>query len=176
MGGSAVYCGVCHKTLGYFDSECVCGFVKTTKDDISSDYLNEKLRYVDIKDGRKRKKDTMWRANKAILMNHDSYPEWGHETMIMGNMGECFVRIYRYNDDKTTLFLESLSVEEDFRRSNYATRLLYEVEYIAKEESRTHISLKAKEGSWMVDWYKRFGYVAIEEDGSYIWLTKKISK
>lgn len=42
-----VYCNECHKYLGYFDPVKLCGFVKTTKDTIKDEYLNEETRKID---------------------------------------------------------------------------------------------------------------------------------
>jgi hypothetical protein len=48
MGTDDVYCNECHKHLGYFDPVKLLGFVKTTKDTIEEEYLNEKTVKVDV--------------------------------------------------------------------------------------------------------------------------------
>lgn len=93
---------------------------------------------------------------------------------LMRKDGLTFCHIYWYNDDNTTIYLESLSVDESIREQGIGTELINMCEEIG-------ITLKAKFNilaveicSWMYDWYVKLGYIFYSthtEDG-LIWMRK----
>ena len=113
-------------------------------------------------------------GNEYIL--HFSDLEWGGAVMVMQREGKAFVRFYSY-DDQNCMYLASLSVHAEYRNNGQATRIMQLAERVAKENGFGSIVLKADEGSWMYEWYKRLGYVQFGdmEDDGLTWMKKSFA-
>lgn len=55
-------------------------------------------------------------------------------------------------------FVSNLVVDRRHRKNGNAAKLLQEAEKSAMEFGCDIVSLNARRGSWMLEWYKRFGY------------------
>jgi len=85
---------------------------------------------------------------------------------------------YIYNDDDDNILFCSLRVEEKYRNSKIATKMINFHLELAKLLNRNSY-LTASEGSWMQGWYERLGYKEVtdadyEAKEGYIWMSKNI--
>lgn len=96
-------------------------------------------------------------------------------TLIMTSSGEgiCSVAL---DAVRSCAMIYRLSVEEKHRRNGYGRRLLNEAENEARRLGANVVSLAAKKGSFMLDWYQRSGYEPLFSDSEYVTLYKKIAK
>lgn len=82
--------------------------------------------------------------------------------------------IYRYDDDKGTIYLAGVYVSESIRGKGYGNEILSVADQIAKIMNAHTICLKVKKDIEARNWYSRHGYCEIEEEGDYIWMKKNI--
>jgi len=111
------------------------------------------------------------------FISHSTKEDWGESILIMEKEGKAFGRIYWYNDDDTTVYLDWLSVDKDARKGGLGTILQKIREDIGKELGAKFACLWVKKDSWMHDWYERRGYkdyMNYKEDKNYIWMQKTI--
>ena len=98
------------------------------------------------------------------------------ESLICRVMEEGIIRfsIYRYEDDKETIYLADVFVDEGHRGKGYGNEILTTAEKTAKQMGAKSICLKAEKDSFAYDWYTRHGFQDIEQDGDYMWLRKNL--
>jgi ribosomal protein S18 acetylase RimI-like enzyme len=97
---------------------------------------------------------------------------------IMENTGKALSRMYWYHDDKTTIYLDTLSVDENIRQQGIGTNLQKIREDIGIILGADTSCLFVKKDTWMHQWYKRRGYIDFkpyDDDDTYLWM-KKILK
>ena len=83
--------------------------------------------------------------------------------------------IYKYDDDKDTIYLSNVFVKEESRRQGYGNEILNAAEDYARKMDASVICLKVLSGSDVHRWYKRHGYVDLEKDEEergYMWMRK----
>ncbi len=108
---------------------------------------------------------------------HFSNNTWGDDILLMGKDGFSFGRVYWYYDDKTTIYLNWLSVNDSVRRQGIGTELQKIREEIGRILGATLCCLEVEKDSWMHDWYKRRGYEDLnddEYDQRLIWMIKSL--
>ena len=90
--------------------------------------------------------------------------------------GVAFGRIYKFDDDKYSVYFEGLKVDSDFQKQGYGNKILKMLESFGKSLGATKSYLWVNEYTWMCDWYKRNGYVYLRnyEEKNYIWLVKTL--
>ena len=87
--------------------------------------------------------------------------------------------IYRYDDDRDTIYLSNVFVSEDHRKQGLGNTILNAADEVAKKLKANAICLKVKRDSFVHDWYERNGYTDLsidEEEPEYIWMTKNIGE
>ena len=97
--------------------------------------------------------------------------------LIMEESGKAFCRAYRYNDDNTTIYLDWLSVDPEYRKQGLGTLLQEIRENIGRHLGYSKACLWVEIGSWMHDWYTRRGYkdwVKHKTDEKSIWMHKAL--
>ena len=91
---------------------------------------------------------------------------------------KCIFRfaIYRYDDDKKTIYLSNVFVDEEHRREGFGNSILNVADKIAKKMNADSICLKVKRESFVHEWYKRYGYSDLcvdDEDKEFMWMVKR---
>jgi len=84
--------------------------------------------------------------------------------------------LYRYDDDADTIYLSNVFVKEENRGQGYGNVILTSAENAARIMGARTICLKAKNGSFAYEWYKRHGYTVIVKEENYMWMKKIIKK
>jgi len=108
---------------------------------------------------------------------HPTECEWGGSIYIMQRDGCAFVRLYFYNDDFNTIYIEGLSVDQKERGKGRGTELLKVAEKEAKKINGTMICLWVNKYSWVHNWYQCQGYVDSKDhdcEPNSIWMMKSI--
>lgn len=92
--------------------------------------------------------------------------------------GSYYCRLYWYDDDTTTFYLDGLSVISILRRNGIGTDLQELRELIAKNLGATQTKLCVESGSWMSQWYEHRGYEITclnDNDPTWHWMVKKLN-
>lgn len=87
--------------------------------------------------------------------------------------------IYRYDDDRETIYLSNVFVGKEHRKNGLGNIILNATDKVAKKLKATTICLKVKQDSFVHEWYGRHGYTDLsidEEDPQFIWMTKNIGE
>ena len=78
----------------------------------------------------------------------------------MEEHGYAFCELSYYENERHSMFLSNLNVEEQYRRMGMATELISIVSSIAKKKGCKYIYLHTvDENSWITYWYKRLGFI-----------------
>ena len=115
---------------------------------------------------------------KPFIM-HYRINDWGDEILLMQEQGFAFIRIYWYNDEDTSIYLEGLSVSEESQKQGIGTKLRLLSEEIGRLLSAQYSYLYALKNSWMHNWYIHNGYIECkenEDDTNMMWLKKRLIK
>jgi len=99
--------------------------------------------------------------------------------MIMEASGAAFARVYWYSDDTSTVYLDSLHVDDKARRQGIGTDLQIMREEIGINSGAVKCFLWVKKDTWMLEWYKRRGYVYYSEhetEVNCVWMIKYLCK
>lgn len=110
-------------------------------------------------------------------ISHLKTESWGASILIMEQTGKAFSRIYWFNDDNTTVYLDWLSVSTEFRHQGIGTQLQEMREEIGRKLGAKTSCLWVQKDSWMHDWYKRRGYKDCgnyEKEENAIWMQKTL--
>jgi GNAT superfamily N-acetyltransferase len=104
---------------------------------------------------------------------HFGFQSWGKEILIMEKEGRAFARVYWYNDDNATVFLDWLNVDEKARKQGIGTTLQEIREKIGFELGAKKAMLLVDKTQWMHKWYRRRGYKETgEQERGFIWMEK----
>ena len=85
----------------------------------------------------------------------------------------CRFALYAYNDDKNTMYLSNVKVEQSARGRGLGNKILEFADKEAKKYNYTVICLKVLKSSWVHDWYANHGYSDFcydSEDADYVWM------
>jgi predicted GNAT family N-acyltransferase len=82
--------------------------------------------------------------------------------------------IYKYDDDKSTIYLSDVFVGEKIRQMGNGNNILSVVDKIGNYFGAKYICLKVKKESFAQKWYMRHGFKKYIDDGDYIWMRKEI--
>lgn len=85
----------------------------------------------------------------------------------------CRFALYAYNDDKNTMYLSNVNVEQSARGRGLGNKILELADKEAKKYNHSVICLKVITSSWVHDWYANHGYSDFcndGEDSDYIWM------
>ena len=110
-------------------------------------------------------------------IKHNIVEDWGEACVFIREDGASFARAYWFNDDKDTLFLDSLSVSPEKRKQGIGLDLQLIREEMAICLQFKNTALWVKQHTWQYEWYKRRGYVfdkQHEEDGC-VWMVKDVN-
>jgi|GEM_PF-1111550 len=100
------------------------------------------------------------------------------EILIMEKHGNAFARIYWYNDDNETVYLDWLSVDPKFREQGIGKDLQLIREGMGVCLGAKTSCLWVNKDTWMHEWYKRRGYedwFDRKEQENTIWMRKVIN-
>ena len=103
---------------------------------------------------------------------HLSDSDWGGSVLVMEKSGKAFARTYWFNDDKSTIYFDWLSVDEIERGNGIATELLNAHIEVAKH-FEIETMLWVKKDTWMHERYNRKGYQDYkdyEKESNAIWM------
>lgn len=116
--------------------------------------------------------------NKIIGRNfiyHLKTECFGASIFIMKKDGKAFSRIYWYDDDSTTVYLDWLSVDDEVRNRGIGTELQKIREEIGIKLGAIYSRLLVEKNKWMHEWYKRRGYVDYKDyDKDWVWMQKSL--
>lgn len=101
------------------------------------------------------------------------HKEDGTVIMTDGGEGVCSVTL---DEIRSCAMIYQLSVEKNHRRNGYGHSLLNEAENEARRLGANVVSLTAKKGSFMLDWYQRSGYKPLFSDSEYVTLFKELKE
>ena len=82
--------------------------------------------------------------------------------------------IYKYDDDKSTIYLSDVFVGEKIRQMGNGNNILSVVDKICNYFGAKYICLKVKKESFAQKWYMRHGFKKYIDDVDYIWMRKEI--
>ena len=85
----------------------------------------------------------------------------------------CRFALYAYNDDKNTMYLSNVKVEQSARGRGLGNKILELADKEVKKYNYNVICLKVLKSSWVHDWYANHGYSDLcydDEDDNYIWM------
>ena len=87
--------------------------------------------------------------------------------------------IYRYDDDKDTVYLSNVFVDNAHRKQGLGNSILNTADKVAKKLKAKTICLKVKQDTFVHKWYGRHGYSDLsvdEEEPQFIWMAKNIGE
>ena len=87
--------------------------------------------------------------------------------------------IYRYDDDKDTVYLSNVFVDNAHRKQGLGNSILNTADKVAKKLKANTICLKVKQDTFVHKWYGRHGYSDLsvdEEEPQFIWMAKNIGE
>ena len=111
------------------------------------------------------------------FVTHFTSAQWGDSVLIMEISGKAFGRMYYYYDDRTTVYLDWLSVDENARMKGIGTKLQEMREEIGRRLGAKTSLLWVYKNTWMHDWYQRRGYEFYADysgEENAIWMIKKL--
>ena len=85
--------------------------------------------------------------------------------------------IYRYDDDRETVYLSNVFVGKKCRQKGLGTIILNTADKVTKKLKANTICLKVKQDSFVHDWYGRHGYIDLSvdnEEHQFIWMSKSV--
>lgn len=105
----------------------------------------------------------MGNFSRMGVIIHKNIWHWGQQITIVIASGRalCFVSVE--NDDLAVAYLHNLIVHTSIRRRGYGRRLLILGERRARLMGCKKLVLWADPNDWMIEWYKRNGFVEIGE-------------
>ncbi len=112
------------------------------------------------------------------FITHLLESEWGSSLYVMEENGNAYARAYWFKDDKTTIYLDSLSVNSDSRNKGIGLKLQEYREQYGISNGYITSCLWVKKGTWMHEWYKRRGYIDYidhKNEIDCIWMKKKLA-
>ena len=96
------------------------------------------------------------------MIIHDSDIEANFITIVLAN-GYAICSVYGDEDNSGIAWLANVKVHPLFRGQGFGTRLVKQALKWAREKGFIKLQLAAVPG-WRVDWYKRCGFVVINEN------------
>lgn len=100
--------------------------------------------------------------------------DWG--TVYHYKDDNCRFALYAYNDDRNTMYLSNVKVNQSARGNGLGNRILTIANEEAKKHGYTVICLKVLKSSWVHGWYENHGYsdMCYDEDNNYIWMKHEL--
>ena len=115
--------------------------------------------------------------NKMKISVKQEKTDFGDVWYISSNPKGIFrFAIYRYDDDKKTIYLSNVFVDKEHRKEGIGNAILNAADKIAKKMNADSICLKVKRDSFVYEWYKRYGYSDLcvdDEDKEFMWMVKR---
>ena len=109
---------------------------------------------------------------KPVIHNNNYW--WGHSQHIIIDNGCGIITCSFIDDEPNTCWLSSLSVVEEKRKQGRGTRLIELAKMLAADNDCTALMLRVEKNvEWLVNWYKRLGFVIDDsyEDEHYVQMT-----
>lgn len=90
---------------------------------------------------------------------------WGRSLTVISNDGLATIDIQFDNECPSLAYLNGLSVHSSVRRKGIASKLMKYCIAVCERQGYSFIQLRAdKDNKWLVDWYKRLGFVVLKEE------------
>lgn len=106
-------------------------------------------------------------------IKHCNQWDWGVSILITAKQGRAAVTLSFENENPGVCFLSGLSVVPEIRRKGVATALMREcIKYCKQSRVIFRIDLSAKKEPFLLDFYKKFGFQEIKDDGPVVRMTK----
>ena len=123
------------------------------------------------------RKDVFIMMNRMKISVKKEKTDFGNVWYISSNPKGIFrFAIYRYDDDKKTIYLSNVFVDKEHRKEGIGNAILNAADKIAKKMNADSICLKVKRDSFVYEWYKRYGYSDLcvdDEDKEFMWMVKR---
>ena len=101
---------------------------------------------------------------------------WGKTNTLVHREGIATVELQFDDNYPAIVFVKGVSVLSQNRRMGIGTEMLLLCEEIARIEGKQFLQLNAdKENNWLVNWYKKLGYIIIAKDEHEFTMLKSIS-
>lgn len=109
-------------------------------------------------------------------ITHKKENDWGNYWFFMASEGCAFARAYMYDDDKSTIYMDLLSVSPECRKQGMGLGLQMVRENLGRRLGCEFSCLWVEKGKWMEQWYERRGYkyYSDHEDGKSVWMRKSL--
>lgn len=99
------------------------------------------------------------------IVEHVNKWWWGKTITFIKDGGKATVELQMDDNYPRVVFIKGLSVIESERRKGLGTELLALCERVARKECAKFLQLTAdKEKEWLVEWYKKHGFVVFMHD------------
>lgn len=87
------------------------------------------------------------------------------------------ISLHQYPDQIDTLYISSLRVKDEFQRQGLGKRILDLAISEAKRQGGIKVLLQVRTGTWVNDWYSRYGFEYFCTDKNFkdtIWMIKQL--
>lgn len=102
---------------------------------------------------------------------------WGKTITLVSKDGYSTVELQFDYNYPSIAFIKGLSVFQTRRKEGYGTEIMGCCEAVAKKEGYAFLQLCVnKEQNWLVDWYKRLGFIVIMKDEHEFTMLKVLEK
>lgn len=108
-----------------------------------------------------------------LVWHHNTWP-WGKTVHVVKSDGSGIVGMSFEDDNPGVCFLFGLSVIEPNRRRGIAKCLMLACESYCIEHGISRMELDSVLVDWVQDFYKKCGFVPIEEDGGLMRMYKNL--
>lgn len=100
---------------------------------------------------------------------------WGKTITLISTDGYSTVELQFADDMPNVAVIKGLMVFTTRQKEGYGTEMMNLCEHIARKEEIKFLQLSAnKEEDWLVEWYKRLGFVIVQIDPHEFIMLKQI--
>ena len=120
--------------------------------------------------------DNIVNYDHSSFIFHERNSRWGTDIIYMEKEGKAVGRLYMYNDDEETAYIEGLYVSIIDRMNGIGGSLLNILLSKCKQIGVKQCMLWCYKDEWVYEWYKRLGFEYYEDykEENAVWLIKKL--
>lgn len=113
---------------------------------------------------------------KYKFIFHERFNRWGTDIIFMEKEGKAVGRLYMYNDDNDTAYIEGLHVSIIDRMNGIGGSLLNMLLAKCKQIGVKQCMLWCYKDEWVYEWYKKLGFEYYNDykEENAVWLIKKL--
>jgi predicted GNAT family N-acyltransferase len=111
--------------------------------------------------------------NLSTFVSHRRDTSWGGDILLIRNDGTSTGRLYWFNDDTYTSYIEGIHVSENSRMNGLGNEVLHELLLISSSLGFTKCMLWCSNNSFVKSWYERNGFVYscdYDDEDDSIWM------